>query len=92
MSGIGTDATQWNAVLAPVAGGLVVRQDNGFGAMLGLRAGDRITQANGIALSAPEDVGAAIVRPLVANQGVRLIGSRDGTTQELWLANVACAG
>ncbi|MGE5737489.1 MAG: type II secretion system protein N, partial [Betaproteobacteria bacterium] len=39
MSGIGTDATQWNAVLAPVAGGLVVRQDNGFGAMLGLRAG-----------------------------------------------------
>jgi hypothetical protein len=92
MSGIGTDATQWNAVLAPVAGGLLVRQDNGFGAMLGLRAGDRITQANGIALSAPEDVGAAIVRPLVANQGVRLIGSRDGTTQELWLANVACAG
>jgi hypothetical protein len=92
MSGIGTDATQWNAVLAPVTGGLLVRQDNGFGAMLGLRAGDRITQANGIALSAPEDVGAAIVRPLVANQGVRLIGSRDGTTQELWLANVACAG
>ena len=92
MSGIGTDATQWNAVLAPVTGGLLVRQDNGFGAMLGLRAGDRITQANGIALSAPEDVGAAIVRPLVANQGVRLIGSRDGKTQELWLANVACAG
>jgi hypothetical protein len=92
MSGIGTDSTQWNAVLAPVTGGLLVRQDNGFGAMLGLRAGDRITQANGIALSVPEDIGPAIVRPLVANQGVRLIGSRDGATQELWLANIACAG
>lgn len=92
MTGIGTDSMQWNALLAPVNGGLVVRQDNGFGAMLGLRAGDRITQANGIALSAPEDVGTAIVRPLVANQGVRLIGSRDGATQELWLANVTCAG
>ena len=92
MSGVGTDSMPWNTLLAPVNGGLVVRQDNGFGAMLGLRAGDVITQANGIALSAPEDVGAAIVRPLVANQGVRLIGARDGATQELWLANVACAG
>ena len=44
------------------------------------------------ALSVPDDVTSAIVRPLVGNQGVRLIGSRNGLTQELWLANVACAG
>jgi hypothetical protein len=92
LGGIAADSPQWRALLEPVAGGLVVREDNGFGAMLGLKAGDRIAQANGIALSVPDDVTAAIVRPLVVNQGVRLIGSRNGTTQELWLANVACAG
>lgn len=92
MGGIGADTMQWQALLAPVDGGLVVREDNGFGAMLGLKAGDRIAQANGIALGAPDDVVGAVVRPLVANQGVRLVGSRNGTTQELWLANVACAG
>jgi hypothetical protein len=92
LGGVGPDSVQWTTLLSPVPGGLVVRSDNGFGAMLGLRAGDRLTQANGIALSAPDDVAAAIVRPLIANQGVRLIGARDGATQELWLANVACAG
>lgn len=92
MSGIATDAMPWRALLAPVPGGLLVRDGNGFGAMLGLRAGDHLVQANGIALSVPEDVTTAIVRPLVANQGVRLVGSRNGATQELWLANVACAG
>jgi hypothetical protein len=92
MGGLGADSVPWNTLLTPVEGGLLVREDNGFAAMLGLRAGDRLAQANGIALGAPEDVGSAIVRPLVANQGVRLIGSRNGLTQELWLANAACAG
>ena len=92
MSGLGAESVQWNALLTPVEGGLLVREGSGFAAMLGLREGDRLAQANGIALGAPEDVGPAIVRPLVANQGVRLIGSRNGMTQELWLANAACAG
>ncbi|HKU87695.1 MAG TPA: hypothetical protein VJV77_15270 [Casimicrobiaceae bacterium] len=92
MGGLGADSVQWNTLLTPVEGGLLVREGNGFAGMLGLRAGDRLAQANGIALGAPEDVGTAIVRPLVANQGVRLIGSRNGLTQELWLANAACAG
>ena len=92
MGGLGADSVQWNTLLTPVEGGLLVREGNGFATMLGLRAGDRLAQANGIALGAPEDVGTAIVRPLVANQGVRLIGSRNGLTQELWLANAACAG
>ena len=92
LGGVGTESVPWNSLLSPVEGGLVVRSDNGFAAMLGLKIGDRLTQANGIALGAPDDVAAAIVRPLVNNQGVRLIGARDGATQELWLANVACAG
>jgi len=92
MGGLGADSVPWNTLLTPVEGGLLVREDNGFAAMLGLRAGDRLAQANGIALGVPEDVASAIVRPLVANQGVRLIGARNGLTQELWLANAACAG
>jgi len=92
LGGLGADAVQWPALLEPITGGLVVRADNGFAAMLGLKSGDRLAQANGIALTAPDDVATAIIKPLVANQGVRLIGARDGATQELWLANVACAG
>ena len=44
------------ALLAPVAGGLVVRDESGFAAMLGMKAGDRVAQANGIALAAIDDV------------------------------------
>jgi hypothetical protein len=92
LGGMAGDAAPWRALLAPIPGGLVVRESGGFGAMLGLRSGDRIAQANGIALADPDDVTAAVIRPLIANRGVRLIGARDGVTQELWLANVACAG
>ena len=92
LGGLAGDAAPWRALVASGPGGLVVRDNGGFGAMLGLKSGDEIAQANGIALSVPEDVTRAVIRPLIANQGVRLVGSRDGTKQELWLANVACAG
>lgn len=92
LGGLSGDAGPWRTLLASSDGGLVVREDGGFGAMLGLRPGDLLTQANGIALRVPDDVTAAVIRPLIANQGVRIVGSRAGTTHELWLANVACAG
>jgi hypothetical protein len=92
LAGLTGDSGPWTSLLASAEGGLVVRDGNGFGALLGLQAGDRIAQANGIALRAPDDVAAAVVRPLVANQGVHIVGSRAGTRQELWLANIACAG
>lgn len=92
LGGLTTDAGPWRAMLAPSDSGLVVREGNGFGAMLGLEAGDQIAQANGIALRVPDDVAAAVIRPLVANQGVRIVGSRGGARHELWLANIACAG
>jgi hypothetical protein len=92
LGGLAGDAGPWRTLLAPSAGGLVVRDERGFGAMLGLKSGDRIMQANGIALQVPDDVPSAVIRPLIANQGVRIVGSRAGTTRELWLANTACAG
>jgi hypothetical protein len=92
LGGLSGDAGPWRALLSSAGNALVVREDGGFAAMLGLRAGDRITQANGIALRVPDDVASAVVRPLVANQGVRIVGSRAGTKHELWLANIACAG
>jgi hypothetical protein len=92
LGGLSNDAAPWRTLFAPAMGGLVVSADGGFGAMLGLRSGDRIAQANGIALKAPDDVTSAVIRPLIANQGVRVVGSRAGTTHELWLANTACAG
>ena len=92
LGGLSGDAGPWRMLLTSAGDALVVREDGGFAAMLGLRAGDRITQANGIALRVPDDVASAVVRPLVANQGVRVVGSRAGTKHELWLANIACAG
>jgi hypothetical protein len=92
LGGLSGEAGPWRTLLAPAAGGLVVREDGGFGAMLGLKSGDRIAQANGIALTVPDDVTSTVIRPLVANQGVRLVGSREGIKHELWLANMACAG
>lgn len=92
LGGLAGDAAPWRALVASSPGGLVVRDNGGFGAMLGLKSGDQIAQANGIALRVPDDVTSAVIHPLIANQGVRLVGSRDGAKQELWLANVACAG
>ncbi len=74
----------WAALLAPAKGALVVRDDTGLAAMLGMKAGDRIVQANGIALLAIDDVLSAIVKPLSASQPVRLSGARGGKPRE-WL-------
>lgn len=92
LGGLSGEAGPWRTLLAPATGGLVVRENGGFSAMLGLQSGDRIAQANGIALHVPDDVTSAVIRPLIANQGVHVVGSRGGTRHELWLANIACAG
>jgi S1-C subfamily serine protease len=61
--------------------------------MLGMKAGDRIVQANGIALLAIDDVLSAIVKPLSASQPVRLSGARGGKPREwLFLNAGACPG
>ncbi len=74
-------------------GALVIRDEAGFAAMLGMRKGDRVAQANGIALRAPEDVIVAILRPLAASQPVRLTGTRGNEPRELMILNASvCPG
>lgn len=81
----------WRTLLAPEGGALVVREDGGFAALLGLARGDRIAQANGVALREVDDVIVAVMRPLAASQPVRLIGQRAGRPRDVLLQNAgAC--
>jgi hypothetical protein len=74
-------------------GALVIRDETGFAALVGMRKGDRVTQANGIALRAPEDVIIAVLRPLAASQVVRLSGMRGSEPRELYIVNAGtCPG
>lgn len=84
LTGIASQPESWTALLAPVTGGLAVRDQSGFASMLGMKAGDRMAQANGIALAGVDDVLVAFVKPLIANQSVHVTGVRDGKPAE-WL-------
>jgi hypothetical protein len=84
LTGIASQPDSWTALLAPVAGGLAIRDQSGFASMLGMKPGDRIAQANGIALSGVNEVLVAFVKPLIANQAVHVVGLRDGKRAE-WL-------
>jgi hypothetical protein len=82
----------WRSMVEPSGGALVVRETAGFGQMVGLQQGDRLEQANGIALTVPDDVVAAVLRPLASNQPVRVTGKRNGQPREVWIANAGCVG
>ena len=84
LTGVASRPESWQALLTPVPGGLSVRDGSGFATMLGMKTGDKMTQANGIALSGIDDVQVAFVRPLIASQPVRVAGIRDGKPSE-WL-------
>lgn len=87
VGGIVAQPDTWAALAAADRGALTVRDDSGFSAMLAMRKGDRIEQANGIALRAPDDIVNAVLRPLTAGQVVRLVGSRGGVQREWLLLN-----
>lgn len=87
VEGLIAQPDSWRPMLASDNGALVVREDGGFAAMIGLARGDRIAQANGIALLQPDDVTGAVLRPLVASQSVRLAGSRSGQPREIYIVN-----
>lgn len=87
VGGIVAQPDAWAALATPERGALAVRDDSGFSAMLAMKKGDRIEQANGIALRAPDDVVNAVLRPLAAGQSVRLVGSRGGAPREWLLQN-----
>jgi len=93
LTGVASRPESWQTLLLPGSGGLAVRDGSGFAAMLGMKAGDRLTQANGIALTRIDDVQIAFVRPLLASQQVRVVGLRDGKVAEwLFLNAGACPG
>jgi hypothetical protein len=93
VGGIVAQPDTWSALAVADQGALTVRDDSGFSAMLAMKKGDRIEQANGIALRAPDDVVNAVLRPLAAGQAVRLIGSRGGAVREWLLQNAGtCPG
>lgn len=83
----------WKALVAPASGALVVRDQSGFAGMLGLKNGDRVERANGIALALPDDIAATILRPLTRSQPVWLAGTREGKPQQwLYLNAGSCPG
>lgn len=85
--GIIAKPESWTALVAPERGALAVRDESGFITMLAMKKGDRLEQANGVALAAPEDVIGAVLRPLAAGDSVRILGSRAGTAREWLLLN-----
>ena len=93
LTGIASQTDSWRALLVADNGGLAIRDNSGFSTMLGMRGGDRMTQANGIALSSVDDLLVAFVKPLVANQQVRVAGTREGKPAEWLFVNAgACPG
>jgi hypothetical protein len=94
LQGLASQPDALAAIVTPVAGGgMSVREGSGFAQMIGMKPGDRVRLANGIPLANADDVMAAVVTPLIANQPVRLSGTRDGTSQEMLLLNAgACPG
>lgn len=93
LQGLIGDPQALRAVVDAREDALVVSDETGLAAMLGLRKGDRVTQANGIALRAPEDVIVAVLRPLAANQPVRILGARGAEAREIVILNAgACPG
>jgi hypothetical protein len=85
--GIITKPESWTALVASDRGALAVRDESGFLKMLAMRKGDRLEQANGVALAVPDDVVSAVLRPLAAQQPVRVTGSRGGVPREWLLLN-----
>jgi hypothetical protein len=94
LSGIAARPEGWTAMLesAP-GGGLSVREGSGAGSMLGMKPGDSLAQANGIALRGIDDILVAFVKPLIASQQVLVAGVRDGKPAAWLFVNAgACPG
>jgi len=91
LSGMIAAPDTWKALVQPAPGGLVVRDQSGFAGMMGLRNGDHVERANGIALTLPDDISATVLRPLTRSQPVWVTGSRDAKPQQwLYLNAGAC--
>ncbi len=85
--GIIANPESWNALVVADRGGLTVRDESGVVTMLAMKKGDRLEQANGVALTVPEDVIGAVLKPLAGQQPVRVTGTRAGAVREWLLLN-----
>jgi hypothetical protein len=93
LGGITGAPDAWKTLLEPSAGGLIVRDQSGAAGMLGLKNGDRIESANGIALAIPDDIPSTVLQPLTRSQPVWVSGTRGGKPQQwLYLNAGACPG
>ena len=91
LSGMIKAPDTWKALVQTGPGGLIVRDQSGFAGMMGLRNGDHIERANGIALAIPDDIGATVLQPLTRSQSVWVTGIREGKAQQwLYLNAGAC--
>jgi hypothetical protein len=89
LTGIAAKPDSWSNAFSAGSDGLAMREGNAFGAMLGMKPGDRVTQANGIALRNTEDVLVAVIRPLLASQPVRVVGVHEGRAAEWIFVNAS---
>jgi Type II secretion system protein C len=93
LSGMMNTTDAWKALVEPGAGALIVRDQSGFAANLGLKNGDRVESANGVPLAVPADIPAMVLLPLTRSQAVWLAGNRDGKAQHwLYLNAGSCPG
>jgi len=94
LTGIAARPEGWTALLGPApGGGLSVRDGSGAASMLGMKPGDSLAQANGIALRGIDDILTAFVKPLIASQQVLVAGLRDGKPAAWLFVNAgACPG
>jgi len=93
LAGLEQKPEAWRDLFQPGPNGLAVREGHAFGPMLGMRPGDRVVSANGVALTNADDVRVAVLRPLMSNQPVELAGVRDGKPLTWLFVNAgACPG
>jgi hypothetical protein len=85
--GIIAKPESWTALVVADGGALAVRDESGFVTMLAMKKGDRLEQANGVALAVPDDIVRAVLKPLAAQQPVRVTGARGGAPREWLLLN-----
>jgi hypothetical protein len=93
LTGIAARADGWTALLSPAPGGGLAVRDSAGASMLGMKPGDSLAQANGIALKGIDDILVAFVKPLIASQPVLVAGVRDGKPASWLFVNAgACPG
>jgi Type II secretion system protein C len=91
LGGMTSTPDAWKAFLEAGSGGLIVRDQSGFAGMLGLKNGDRIERANGVALAIPSDIALTVLQPLTRSQSVWVAGTREGKPQQwLYINTGAC--